>query len=106
MNVSGIFNISKKTKNGKVYYYTSISKKNQDGSNESMLLPVRFTKGNETMLIMFPDDQDGNVWYNVDKAWLSFYTSMKGEKKPILIISQMILATDYQVNYILNGGKK
>ena len=58
MNVSGIFNISKKTKNGKVYYYTSISKKNQDGSNESMLLPVRFTKGNETMLIMFPDDKD------------------------------------------------
>ena len=48
IQITGVTRIFKNEFNGKVFYSTSVSSKNQEGNWEKVYVPVQFRKGMET----------------------------------------------------------
>lgn len=108
MNVSGIFKIQKsKTKQGKEAYFTKISKKNADGTTEQTILPVRFTKNIGTMnKVMFDEENNQQCYFNIEKAWLSFYTKQNNQTIIELVVHEMLPASSWQIDKQENKESK
>lgn len=89
MNILGKTRIFKNEYNGKGFYSTSVSNKNQDGTYEKLYISVQFKKGMEV---------EGDI--DIKDGFLSMYKDRNGLAKPkIVVLDYTELETAQNNNY-------
>lgn len=87
MNITGTIRIYKSNFEGREFYSTTVSKKDQFGNYENLYINVQLPQGTSL---------ENNSKINVTKGFLSFYKTKEGLPKIKAVVQEFVAETDTQ----------